>query len=93
MAKKRKSAKGRNCKIPFRISEAGHLLKTQQDGHAGSYLSSEGKRAKSKRKKKGCLNGVAGTFKLTEKQKKKLPLKLQKAIIAHHKKLGKKIIS
>ena len=91
MAKKRKSRSGKACRIPFKISEAGHLLKTQHESGAGSYLSHEGKLQKQKRKKKGCLNGPAGTFKLTEKQKRKLPPKLQRAIIEHHRKLGKKI--
>ena len=84
--------KSKNCRVPYRISEAGHLLKTKGSRKAGSVLSREGKREKQKRRSRGCLNGPAGTFKLTEKQKRKLPKKLQKAIIEHHRRLGKKII-
>ncbi len=90
MAKRRK--KTRYCKIPFRISEAGHLLKTTGSSQAGSYLASEAKKQKTKRKSKGCLNGTGGVFKLTESQKRKLPARLQKAILAYHRKKGKKII-
>lgn len=85
-------AKRSNCRPTFRISQAGHLLATRGTSKAGSVLSHEGKKEKKKRVARGCLNGPPGTFKLTEKQKRKLPLKLQKAIIAHHRRLGKKII-
>ncbi len=84
--------KSKNCRVPYRISEAGHLLKTKASPKAGSVLSREGKQEKHKRKKRGCLNGPPGTFKLTDKQKRKLPKKLQKAIIEHHRRMGKKII-
>jgi hypothetical protein len=87
--KKRKKG---TCRPTFRISEAGHLLSKESSSEAGRLLSTEGKRQKNKRLKRGCLNGVEGTFRLTEKQKKKLPLVLQKAILAHHKKLGKRIL-
>ena len=89
MAKKRKRS---NCRPPYRISEAGHLLSTTSSSEAGSYLATEGKKQKRKRQKKGCLNGAPGTFKLTEKQKQKLPVKLQKAIIAYHKRKGDRIL-
>lgn len=85
--KKRKST----CRPTFRISQAGHLLATRASSKAGAVLSTDGKREKKKRLKRGCLNGPPGTFKLTEKQKKKLPLRLQKAILAYHKRKGKKV--
>lgn len=81
-----------NCRPSFRISEAGHLLATRGTSKAGSVLSKEGKREKSKRKAKGCLNGTGGTFRLTDKQKKKLPKNLQRAILAYQRKKGKRII-
>lgn len=87
--KKRKKI---NCKPSFRISEAGHLLATKGTSKAGSVLSREGKKEKAKRKAKGCLNGTGDTFRLTDKQKKKLPLKLQKAILAYQRRKGKRII-
>lgn len=80
-----------NCRPSYKISEAGHLLATRGYSKSGSILSKEGKKEKRKRKARGCLNGPAGTFQLTEKQKRNLPKHLQKAIIAHHKKLGKTI--
>jgi hypothetical protein len=85
--------KGKNCRPTFRISQAGHLLKTKGSSKAGSVLSKDGKSEKRKRKKKGCLNGAPGTFKLTDKQKRKLPQSLQKAIVSYHRKKGKKIIN
>jgi len=81
-----------DCRPPYRISEAGHLLATRGFSTSGKVLSKEGKRDKAKRLKRGCLNGPPGTFKLTDRQKKKLPVKLQKAIIAYHKKQGKRIL-
>jgi len=87
---KRKSGK---CRPSFRVSHAGHLLVTKGSTRAGRVLASEGKEEKRKRRKRGCLNGTPGTFQLTAKQKRKLPTALQKAIIAHHRKLGKKIIN
>lgn len=90
--KKAKSKRG-NCKPTFRISHAGHLLVTKGSTRAAKVLATEGKVEKRKRKKRGCLNGPVGTFKLTAKQKRNLPAALQKAIIAHHRKLGKKILS
>ncbi len=89
MAKKKKRS---NCRPTFRISQAGHLLKTKGTSKSGSVLSKEGKEEKRKRLKRGCLNGPPGTFKLTDKQKRKLPKKLQKAIIAYQRKKGKRII-
>ena len=80
------------CRPTFKISQAGHLLATRASSKAGAVLSTEGKREKRKRRARGCLNGPPGTFKLTAKQKKNLPAKLQRAIIAHHRSLGKKII-
>lgn len=85
MAKKRRKP---SCKPTYRISEAGHLLATRKSKKAGRILSTEAKREKAKRLKRGCLNGPAGTFKLTDKQKKKLSPGLQKAIIAYHKRKG-----
>ena len=82
----------RNCRPTFRISEAGHLLATTGSARAGSVLSHEGKKEKKKRQKRGCLYGAKATFQLTAKQKRNLPKALQKAILAHHRKLGKKII-
>lgn len=88
MAKKRKS-----CRPTFRISQAGHLLSTKGTSKSGKVLSSEGKAEKRKRLKRGCLNGPPGTFKLTEKQKRKLSPSLQKAIIAYHRRKGDRIIN
>jgi hypothetical protein len=90
MSKRRRNPK--NCRPSFRISEAGHLLKKKRNRKAGAMLSTEGKAQKRKRRKRGCLNGPEGTFRLTEKQKRKLPKKLQKAILEHHRKLGKTIM-
>lgn len=89
MAKKPKSSK---CRPSFRISQAGHLLVTKGTSKAGKVLSTDGKDEKRKRRAKGCLNGTGTTFQLTEKQKRKLPKKLQKAILAYHRKKGKRII-
>ena len=89
MATKKKKS---NCRPTFKISEAGHLLATKGSSKAGKTLSTEGKRQKNSRLKRGCLNGVEGTFRLTDKQKKSLPKVLQKAIIEHHRKLGKRIL-
>lgn len=90
MAKKKSKS---NCRPTFKVSQAGHLLVTRGTSKSGSVLSTLGKKEKRARLKRGCLNGPAGTFKLTDKQKKHLPVKLQKLIIEHHRKLGKKIIS
>ena len=90
MATKKK--KRSNCRPTFKISHAGHLLSKESSSEAGHLLSTEGKKQKNKRLSRGCLNGVDGTFRLTDKQKQKLPLVLQKAIIAHHRKLGKRIL-
>lgn len=89
----RTKAKKGACRPTFRISHAGHLLVTKGSSRAGRVLASEGKEEKRKRRKRGCLNGAPGTFKLTAKQKKNLPVALQKAIIAHHRKAGKRIIN
>lgn len=86
MAKKKAS-----CRPTFKISQAGHLLATKGYSKAGSVLSSEGKKEKKKRRARGCLNGPPGTFRLTEKQKRNLPKHLQRAILEHHRSLGKKI--
>ena len=80
-----------NCRPTFEISRAGHLLATKGSRKAGILLSTEGKRQKAKRRAKGCLNGPPGTFKLTDKQKKNLPKSLQKAILNHHRQLGKRV--
>lgn len=88
MAKKKKSS----CRPAFKISQAGHLLSTKGSSRAGKVLSTEGKKQKRSRAKRGCLNGVEGTFRLTEKQKRNLPKSLQKAIIEHHRKAGKRIL-
>lgn len=84
-------AKRKNCRVLFRISQAGHLLRTKGSTKAGKVLASEGKREKKKRLKRGCLNGPDGTFRLTAKQKRNLPAHLQKAILSYHRKQGKKI--
>ena len=88
MAKKKKSG---NCKILFHISKAGHLLRTKGSSRGGTVLASEAKREKKKRLKRGCLNGPEGTFRLTAAQKRNLPKALQKAIINHHRRMGKTI--
>jgi hypothetical protein len=87
MAKK----KSNNCRPTFEISKAGHLLSTGGSSRAGKILATKGKEEKRKRLKRGCLNGPAGTFKLTDKQKRNLPITLQKAILNHHRRLGKKV--
>ncbi len=87
MAKKRTS----KCAPTFEIRRAGHLLSTKGSSRAGRLLVTRGKNEKQKRLKKGCLNGPAGTFKLTAKQKRKLPKTLQRAILNHHRRLGKTI--
>jgi hypothetical protein len=87
---KRKN-KTQKCRPSYRISEAGHLLSTRGSSRAGSVLSRDGKAEKQKRVNRGCLNDADDTFRLTAKQKKNLPPALQKAILAHHRKLGKKI--
>jgi len=92
MKSKRKRS-GHNCRPSFRISEAGSLLSTKGSSRAGSVLSKDGKAEKRKRVKRGCLHGTSGTFQLTAKQKRNLPKALQRAIIKHHRNLGKKIIS
>jgi hypothetical protein len=89
MAKKKKKI---DCRPTYEISRAGHLLATKGHSKAGKVLSTEGKREKAKRLKKGCLNGPPGTFKLTDKQKRKLSPGLQKAILAYQRKKGKRII-
>jgi hypothetical protein len=88
--KKRRPASS-NCRPAFRISMAGHLLKEKHSSKAGSILSTDAKAEKRKRKRRGCLNGPNGTFRLTEKQKRKLPKRLQRAIIEHHRRKGEKI--
>lgn len=80
------------CKVPFKIRNAGHSLKKSGSSSAARTLATDGKKARSNRRKKGCLNGPPGTFKLTAKQKKNLPKALQEGIIRYHKKQGKKII-
>lgn len=89
---RKKKATSTNCRPTFKVSQAGHLLKTKGSARAGKVLSKEGKAEKKKRLKRGCLNGPPGTFKLTDKQKRKLPKALQKAILNYHRKKGKKII-
>ena len=96
MATKRKTTKKTSpekCKVTFEVSRAGHLLKTRGSSRAGKVLATEGKSQKAKRRAKGCLNGLPGTFKLSAKQKRNLPKNLQKAIISHHRRLGKRIIN
>lgn len=88
----RKTSKKKNCRPSFRISQAGHLLVTKGSSRAGKMLSTEGKTEKSKRKKRGCLDGTGGTFRLTAKQKRNLPLAMQRGLIAYQRRLGKKIL-
>lgn len=85
MAKKKRTS----CRPTFKISQAGHLLATKGYSKAGSVLSRDGKREKKNRRARGCLNGPAGTFQLTERQKRNLPKSLQRAILDHHRGLGK----
>jgi hypothetical protein len=87
MAKKKRAS----CRPTFKISQAGHLLATKGYSKAGSVLSRDGKREKKKRRARGCLNGPPGTFRLTERQKRNLPKTLQRAILNHHRSLGKTI--
>jgi hypothetical protein len=94
MKKKTASKKvpAKNCRPPYQISEAGHLLSTKGTSKAGKVLSRDGKAAKRKRKARGCLNGPAGTFQLSKLQKRFLPKALQRAIIEKHRRMGKTII-
>lgn len=83
----RKKAKGKTCRPTFRISNAGHLLSVSGSSDAGRTLSTEGKRQKAKRKRRGCLNGVkkqGKSFELSAKQKRNLPPALQRAILKYH---------
>ena len=89
MAKKKKAS----CRPTYKISQSGHLLATKGYSKAGGILSRDGKREKAKRLKRGCLNGPEGTFRLTDKQKRNLPKTLQKAILNHHRRLGKKVFA
>lgn len=84
--------KSKNCRPPYRISEAGHLLVTRGSSRAGIVLATAGKAEKRKRKKRGCLSGTGGTFRLTAKQKRNLPLAMQRGLIAYQRRLGKKIL-
>ncbi|MGZ4089112.1 MAG: hypothetical protein ACXVNM_08545 [Bacteroidia bacterium] len=88
----RKKKKRSNCRPSFHISEAGHLLATEGSSEAGSVLSSEGKRQKKRRMKRGCLHGLGEVFSLTPKQKRNLPKALQEAILEHHRRKGRKIV-
>lgn len=90
-AKKKRPSASR-CKPPYRISEAGHLLSTKGSRKAGSTLSRDGKAAKRKRLKRGCLSGIENTFRLSALQKRHLPKALQMAIIEKHRRLGKRIL-
>jgi len=78
-------AKKKNCRPSFKVSHAGHLLSTRPSSKAGKILSKDGKKEKKERRKRGCMDGT-GKFQLTAKQKKNLPIALQKAILAHHRK-------
>lgn len=93
MATKKRKRTAANCRPPYLISEAGHLLSTRGTSKAGKVLSRNGKAAKKKRLKRGCLNGSDESFQLTAKQKRNLPIALQRAILKHHRQLGKRIIS
>lgn len=90
LARKTKPAakrKPRSCKPTYRISQAGHLLKTANDSSSGSVLSRDGKKEKAARRRRGCLSGVkpkGKSFKLSAKQKRNLPPALQKAILKFH---------
>jgi hypothetical protein len=90
-SKKRKAGNASSCRPTFHISQAGHLLKKKHSSKAGSILSTAAKAEKRKRRKRGCLNGPTGTFRLTEKQKRRLPKRLQKAILEHHRRKGERV--
>lgn len=81
-----------NCRIKYEISKAGHLLRTKSSSQGGSILATKAKAEKRKRLSRGCVDGLGEVFSLTPKQKRNLPKALQKAILNHHRKLGKKII-
>lgn len=87
-----KKMAAKRCRPPYRISEAGHLLRTKGTSKAGRTLSKDGKAAKRKRIARGCLNGPAATFKLSKLQKRLLPKALQNAIIEKHRRMGKIIL-
>jgi hypothetical protein len=92
-SRRKKTGTSASCRPTFRISQAGHLLRKKHSSKAGSVLSTAAKAEKRKRRKRGCLNGPEGTFRLTEKQKRRLPKRLQKAILEHHRKKGARVMS
>jgi hypothetical protein len=94
-SKKKKNIRSGNCRPTYRVSRAGHLLRMEADSEAGFLLATEGKKQKQRRRAKGCLNGLSGAavpkrqFRLTERQKRKLPVALQRAIINYHRSKAK----
>jgi hypothetical protein len=78
------------CKTPFRIREAGHRLAKGGGADAASVLSTDGKAAKKRRKKRGCLEGAPAVKGLTERQKKNLPKAMQEGILAYRKRMAKR---
>jgi len=86
--KTKKKVNHSKCKPSYRISKAGHLLATEHDKEAGHILATSAKKEKAKRKKRGCLHGLAKrkgkSFTLSAKQKRNLPPALQKAILKYH---------
>jgi hypothetical protein len=77
------------CKTPYRVREAGHKLAKGGGGDAASVLSKDGKAAKKRRKKRGCLDGTPGVKGLTERQKKNLPKAMQEGLLAYRKRMAK----
>lgn len=95
----RKRATSTKCRPTYEISKAGSLLKKRRSSRAGSALATEGKAQKARRKKRGCLSGatpkrkvtkrkatkrLGKSFELTPRQKRNLPLALQRAIVKYH---------
>jgi hypothetical protein len=78
------------CKTPYRIREAGHRLAKGGGADAASVLSKDGKAAKKRRKKRGCLSGTPGVAGLTERQKRKLPKAMQQGLIAYRERMAKR---
>jgi hypothetical protein len=83
--KKNQCRTSKSCKTAFRIREAGHKLKTSGSADSARLLSTEGKSAKRKRAKKGCLEGTPSVKPLSAAQKRNLPKAMQAGLLAYRK--------
>ncbi len=75
------------CQPSAEVSEAGRVLRTKGKSWAGSVLASKGKREKSRRLSRGCLDG--STEDLSSRQKKHLPTKLKNLLVKFKNSKGK----